>query len=283
MRLEFTAHYCPPEQARRVMQSKQQQLGAEVSSATVSASSPTAVTALLADGSYDCWSLGCLLYELRCGRPPFTGADADIILATIAEATDIEISAQLQALQQKQKRMQKRLLSQRKEAVDPLQDNEISLLKHLLTVDPSQRYSIEQAADALKEMSSGLSATQKARSVAGVLSKVVQSQEELKSAVQHVGEKVSSVLDLQHGMVKSMDKALEALAKLEVQAKQTLRAVFDVQSSDLPRLFTLLPDALDKEKKPLSAEDANSWKAKFLSVCDDISRNVEKARRKVSA
>jgi cell division protein FtsB len=93
-----------------------------------------------------------LLFTLRAGRPPFDSqlgdrdADAEAILESVAAATDESILA---LLQQQQRSQWVRL-----------QDNEVSLLRHLLAVEPDQRFRVADAAAALQRMLNGLSATQ---------------------------------------------------------------------------------------------------------------------------
>lgn len=107
---DFSAHYTPPEQARRIMQ---QRTAAGEGGGTAIAASPSTSTLspLLADPSYDVWSFGIVLWQLRIGSPPFDSStgdvtvDCDNILSDIAEATDESILQMLHTAQ-KQRALQ---------------------------------------------------------------------------------------------------------------------------------------------------------------------------------
>jgi ankyrin repeat protein/serine/threonine protein kinase len=264
--LAFTAHYTPPEQAKRVLASRSGQ----------------AVPELLADGSYDVWSLGALLLHLRCGRPLFdsqTGdRDADVvaILEAGAGATDESILVTLKELQKK--------------TAIALQDNEINLLTHLLAVDPSERSSIGDVARRVGEMLQGLSATQKNLSMASAIRDVgsgvaamhsdVRSLDDgQKAVVQHV-KQVKVGVHMVAAKVDSVANNVDALhQKLEDAAQKTLRAIFDVHQTDMPRLFSLLPDHLDAECKPMPPVQWRNLKAQFSHAWADVSRQAEQAAR----
>jgi serine/threonine protein kinase len=315
LKLEFTAHYTPPEQAKRVLLRKEQkvtqraQQSGEASSATspqLLSASPT-VPDLSADGSYDVWSLGCVLFELRVGRPLFDESNADEILDLIAKATNETIRDKLKLVRQKQQKAADQMRDRGQAVTEPLQENEISLLQHMLAVQPTDRYTLRKVNKSLNEMVGGLLATQKEASpqaqlerfrqtlqsgqdkigkqvdqVGAAVQDVGQHVKQVKAAVKLVSAGVNLVLEHQTSMAADLSQVLSCVEQLEVYAKQTLQAVFDVPNSDLPRLFTLLPDALDEKKTPLSAKLASSWKQKFLDTCSDICRGVVKAKRRAS-
>jgi hypothetical protein len=77
----------------------------------------------------------------------------------------------------------------------------------------------------------------------------------------------------------SLEEILTSCHKLEEQAQKTLRAVFDVHETDMPRLFSLLPDQLNDERKPLKPGEWRSLKVQFSRAWADVSRQVEQASR----
>jgi len=299
--LAYTAHFTPPEQARRVLAARLMEREGE----------GQPIEGLTADGSYDVWALGCLLFLLRCGRPLFdsqTGdrdVDVDCILEAVAAATDDSVLATLK-------------LQQRNRAV-ALQDNEVSLLKHMLHVDPAERWNIGDVAKGLQSLLQGLSATQKDRSIDHMVaavrdvgvgmaavgkdvrsanSRLVRLDEGQQEATQHlkqiklgvkavsakvdaVGAGVAAVQQAQASMQASLGEVLTLCGRLEQQTKQTLRAVFDVQQSDMPRLFTLLPDQLDAQRKPMPPAEWRSLKKQFAHAYADVSIRLQQAARDV--
>ena len=174
------------------------------------AAPPVATPPLYADPSYDIWSLGVLLFTLRAGRPLFdsqTGdreTDTDMILDGIATATDDSI---LLLLKQQQKRS--RLVK--------LQDNEVSLLRHLLAVAPEERFTIDEAAAALEGMLHGLSATQKVKSV-----------DQMESAMRDVGVGLAAVgaqIKLGQRQMAKIDSGLQGVEQQVKQVKVGVKAV----------------------------------------------------------
>ena len=134
-----------------------------------------------------------LLFTLRAGRPPFdsqTGdreTDTDMILDGIATATDESILTLLK--QQQRSRLVK------------LQDNEISLLRHMMAVAPEERFTIDEVAAALEGMLHGLSATQKVKSL-----------DRMVSAVRDVGigmARVGSQIRLGHKQMAKIDSGMQ--------------------------------------------------------------------------
>jgi archaellum component FlaC len=274
------------------------------------AAPPVATPPLCADPSYDIWSLGVLLFTLRAGRPPFDSAtgdrevDTDMILDAVATATDESILALLK--QQQRSRLVK------------LQDNEVSLLRHMMAVAPEERFTIDEVAAALEGMLHGLSATQKVKSLDRMVSAVrdvgvgmaaVSSQIKLghkqmakidsglqgveqqvkqvkvgvkavAAQVAVVAEGVSGLAEGQHRISQTLVQVHSLCVQLEAQAQATLRAVFDVaQGGDVPRLFTLLPDdSLSDDQRPPSAAQTKSRKAHFLALCDDIAKGAARAQ-----
>jgi hypothetical protein len=80
-------------------------------------------------------------------------------------------------------------------------------------------------------------------------------------------------------MSRSLDEVMALCRKLEDAAQKTLRAVFDVHETDMPRLFSLLPDQLDAERAPLPPAQWRSLKAQFSHAWADVSRQAEQAAR----
>jgi serine/threonine protein kinase/ankyrin repeat protein len=301
--LAFTAHYTPPEQAKRVLAARQAEREGKVLS----------VPKLLADGSYDVWCLGTVLFEMRAGRTLFGNSssnstassltgdkerDVDAILASICAATDESIAASIDALKDSS--------GLNGNGIEhPLRENEASFLKKMLRVrvgesKSSCRFSVRDLVVVLQEeILNGMTSTQQTRSweakLQGINDTVVATHTDVRLAnsklsamdqqqqkaeqhlrqikagvhmvavrVDEVGVAVAEVLKGQEGMNVSLGEILTLCNKLEEQAQQTLRAVFDVhESCDMPRLFSLLPDQLDAARKPMAPAEWRSLKERF--------------------
>lgn len=105
--------------------------------------------------------------------------DVDFILSNIASATDDSILLMLQH-------------HQRTRAL-ALQDNEVSLLKHLLAVDPAERYTMAQVSSALTLMVQNLSATQSERSIDRMQAIIAQGFEQAAKGVKLTGSKIDGI------------------------------------------------------------------------------------------
>jgi serine/threonine protein kinase len=318
--LAFTAHYTPPEQAKRVLAARQAEREGKV----------LAVPKLLADGSYDVWCLGAVLFEMRAGRTLFGNSnssaastltgdkerDVDAILTSICAATDESIAASIDALKDSSGLSGNGI-------EHPLRENEASFLKKMLRVrvgesKSSCRFSVRDLVVVLQEeILNGMTSTQQTRSweakLQGINDTVVATHSDVRSAnnkltamdqqqqkaeqhlrqikagvhmvaarVDEVGVAVAEVLKGQEGMNVSLGEILTLCNKLEEQAQQTLRAVFDVhESCDMPRLFSLLPDQLDAARKPMAPAEWHSLKERFSHAWDDVSRQAQQAARDV--
>jgi serine/threonine protein kinase len=294
----FTAHYAPPEQASRALKQRMR----DAASVSVVPTPPE----MRVDPSYDVWSLGCVLFLLRTGEFPF-----DISLGVCYSDETAETTAILQAIANSSDAELEERLKKYAGGRIGMTKGETSLLRHMLTRNPDDRYTMEKCEQELTQLlKQATSSTQREGAMDQVISRVdanlgsiskdvksgtkvmnqlganqqeaLQQGKQIKAALNQVAQGVNLVLEHQLSMSSELTLALDGISRLETSAQRTLKAVFAVNYTTIPRLFTLLPDIIDAQRRPLSVEEARSLKQQFLSFCSNSADSVEKVRRRMS-
>jgi ankyrin repeat protein len=267
---DFTAHYCPPEQAKRVL--------------ALRSASGHAPPAPQAHPSYDSWSLGVLIWYVRTGQFPFDVdaskfvGQADERRVAILERIVEEGAGDAKAADE---RLAARLKDLKTHSGIQLSDAEREIISHLMRRDPAHRWSMKQLREQLETLLRNLpSDTQNSMKkvlqvVSGMQADVAELKADVKVGFAHLGA--------QHkDMLASLATMHSMLVHLQKTATDTLDAVFAVESAHMPRLFILLPDHIRAEREKLASEEAKGvWKS-LKSLAKQGVMRAEEIKRTLS-